>query len=723
MALTSVSDIIRVDLDRAVGGGGDGEVTVQALSDGGFAVAWREIESEDGVAGSYRIYTRKFDSALAPVSGPVKIDGVDGDPQTGDGFTSPSIVALADGGFAVEYTDTGGATDFSNGQPYSGSWGWLADFGADGSLTGQGTPFGRPDASNPDQSRPILGAAVTEDGAGGYHYVVAQESGFGGARLYIDGRLVASSGVYGEIGMEKLGTGVLLTWQSGTGDGANVMGMFVNGNSSSEGVIFNSQRVGEQVFGDRNDRAALLSNGSFVLVWTDKSSADDAIDPGTGVRARIFDPSGNPLTDEIVVPADPASNEGHPAVAALSGNRFVVCYVDERGAVAQIFSATGERLGGEMVITPEASATPTMTVLEDDRIVFTWNGDGRTYVQAWRFPDIFGTEAGETVLGTGQFDVLHGLGGNDRLNGLAGADEMIGGEGDDVYVADNAGDSAIESANGGNDRVYASVDHSLAAGSEIEILSTTSNAGLAAIDLAGNELANWLIGNAGSNHLDGKGGSDRLSGLGGNDGYAVDSAADLVFETAGGGTDRIYARASYILRSGVEVELLSTASNAGTAAINLTGNEIANTLYGNEGANTLRGGAGGDLLSALGGSDRLYGGDGNDRLNGGAGTDNFYFDAALHGTLNVDQLLSFSAADDRIWLSRSVFGGIAAGVLAGDAFVVGAVAADSSDRIVYDQASGRIFYDSDGAGGAAAILFATVAPGTILSHADFAAYG
>ena len=49
----------------------------------------------------------------------------------------------------------------------------------------------------------------------------------------------------------------------------------------------------------------------------------------------------------------------------------------------------------------------------------------------------------------------------------------------------------------------------------------------------------------------------------------------------------------------------------GTAAIDLTGNDLAQEIIGNEGAN---------MLFGLGGNDVLRGGAGNDRLYGGFGT-------------------------------------------------------------------------------------------------------
>jgi Ca2+-binding RTX toxin-like protein len=123
-----------------------------------------------------------------------------------------------------------------------------------------------------------------------------------------------------------------------------------------------------------------------------------------------------------------------------------------------------------------------------------------------------------------------------------------------------------------------------------------------------------------------------------------------------------------------------------------------------------------------GGADDLYGGTGPDDLTGGTGTDNFRFDAALNAATNVDDMLDFNVAEDTIQLDRDIFTGIAAdGALAG-AFRTGTSALDADDRIIYDAVTGQIFYDADGLGGTAQILFATVNAGTALTNADFVGY-
>ena len=173
-----------------------------------------------------------------------------------------------------------------------------------------------------------------------------------------------------------------------------------------------------------------------------------------------------------------------------------------------------------------------------------------------------------------------------------------------------------------------------------------------------------------ANILDGGGGADTLIGLGGNDFYYVDNAGDQVVEGAGGGNDRVFASVSYTLDAGPEVEMLSTTDNAGTAAINLTGNELANTIYGNAGANVLDGKGGNDILTGLGGADT------------------FAFTTAL-GAGNVDTIVDFAHGTDKIALDDAIFTAIGGlGALNANAFVTGTAAADADDRIIYNSATG-----------------------------------
>ncbi|MEI6268596.1 MAG: DUF4347 domain-containing protein, partial [Methylococcaceae bacterium] len=227
-------------------------------------------------------------------------------------------------------------------------------------------------------------------------------------------------------------------------------------------------------------------------------------------------------------------------------------------------------------------------------------------------------------LGNELANILTGNAGANRLDGGAGADTLIGGLGNDTYTVDNTGDVITESSTLSTeiDSVNSLVSYTLSANVE----NLTLN-GFAAINGAGNVLANILTGNAAANNLDGGAGADTLIGGSGNDTYTVDNTGDIVTETSMLDTeiDSINSSVTYTLSANVENMTLT-----GSAAINGTGNALANTLVGNSAANTLNGGAGNDSLDGGAGQDTLNGGAGNDTLNGGAGAD------ALIGGLGND---------------------------------------------------------------------------------------
>jgi Ca2+-binding RTX toxin-like protein len=307
--------------------------------------------------------------------------------------------------------------------------------------------------------------------------------------------------------------------------------------------------------------------------------------------------------------------------------------------------------------------------------------------------NLTGNVYNQTIVGNAGANILHGGGGTDQLYGQGG---------NDVYYTDVASTQVFENAGGGTDAVYTSVSYVLGGSSEVETLSANDWGAATALSLTGNSFAQLIVGNAGNNVFNGGGGADTLYGFGGNDVYYVDLASVQVVEAAGGGNDAIYTSVSYTLAGGAEVELLSTNSYAATGAINLTGNGFSNVVAGNAGANTLNGGAGADTLHGFGGAD------------------NFAFTTALGGG-NVDLLADFVAADDTIQLDDAIFAGIGTpGAFNANAFVVGSAAADADDRIVYNQATGQLFYDADGNGAGAAVLFATLSGAPLLTASDFA---
>lgn len=158
---------------------------------------------------------------------------------------------------------------------------------------------------------------------------------------------------------------------------------------------------------------------------------------------------------------------------------------------------------------------------------------------------------------------------------------------------------------------------------------------------------------------------------------------------------------------------------ASSAGNTITGGGRDDGLYGNTGNDALNGGAGDDYLSGGDGNDALNGSLGIDVLLGGQGVDSFVFNTALNAATNVDRISDFSVVDDTIWLDYAVFSALSASSWSSADFRIGTAAVNSSQNIIYNSTSGGLFYDADGAGGAAAVQFATLTANLALTHNDF----
>jgi Ca2+-binding RTX toxin-like protein len=202
------------------------------------------------------------------------------------------------------------------------------------------------------------------------------------------------------------------------------------------------------------------------------------------------------------------------------------------------------------------------------------------------------------------------------------------------------------------------------------------------------------------------------------------TVAITVVNTTSSGTDTIVLNGNDFSY----VDLLSGADTV-TGDLVLTGNAGIDTFVGGAGSDTLNGGAGNDALTGDAGDDKLNGGIGNDVLTGGNNADQFIFNSALNAATNVDTIMDFNAADgaasnqDSIVLEDAIFAGFGPTLDAGEfAANAGGNATGASAQILYDTATGNLYYDSDGTGGANKILFATISLAGVsdtVDHSDF----
>ncbi|MBE9106016.1 trypsin-like serine protease [Nostoc cf. edaphicum LEGE 07299] len=164
--------------------------------------------------------------------------------------------------------------------------------------------------------------------------------------------------------------------------------------------------------------------------------------------------------------------------------------------------------------------------------------------------------------------------------------------------------------------------------------------------------------------------------------------------------------------------VLSTVSSplsANEENLTLTGTGNINGT-GNTSNNNLNGGNGNDILIGGSGNDTFVGGLGNDTLTGGTGSDVFIINTPAEG---IDNITDFSSLDDTIYVSKIGFGGgLSEGILQATQFFIGSVAEDSSDRFIYDNNTGGLFFDADGTGLSAQIQVAQLAIGLVMTNTN-----
>ncbi|PSJ40786.1 hypothetical protein C7I55_10850 [Sphingomonas deserti] len=253
-------------------------------------------------------------------------------------------------------------------------------------------------------------------------------------------------------------------------------------------------------------------------------------------------------------------------------------------------------------------------------------------------------------------DLIRGLAGNDLLRGNAGADTLEGGDGDDMLQGGIGAD--VLTGGAGNDVAsYAGATGAITADLTAGTVSVAGDAidtvsGIEGIEgssfadtVYGSAASDILSGAAGNDVLDGRGGADQMTGGAGNDSYVIDSAGDVVTETAGQGTDKVStALADYTLAANVE-QLVATSTTVGQI---LRDNALANTITGTGLSDTITIAAGSaDVVNAGSGDDTIFAGTAlgaGDAIDGGAGSDR----VVVQGNVTVAAGVSFSNVESLI---------------------------------------------------------------------------
>ena len=204
--------------------------------------------------------------------------------------------------------------------------------------------------------------------------------------------------------------------------------------------------------------------------------------------------------------------------------------------------------------------------------------------------------------------------------------------------------------------------------------------------------------------------------------YTVYSLSYTVSDGVGGVSSPVTLRLAVVNTGGDadKVDLNGVAANVGGSYSysSISGLGKGDTLIGM----TTTGSSAIDFLAGNGGDDILNGGTGSDTLSGGGGNDTFVFSTAL-GPTNIDVITDFNVSADKVHLGSNAAGPFApladSGTLAANQFDFADAGVDANTRIIYDSATGALFYDTDGSGPSAAVQFATLSTGLELTHANF----
>ncbi len=184
----------------------------------------------------------------------------------------------------------------------------------------------------------------------------------------------------------------VVAWYDESGEDGSGYGVFAQIFNATGAKVGNQFQVNTYTSGNQLlPLVSSLSNGDFVITWTDESGEDGS---GYGVFAQIFNATGAKVGSQFQVNTYIAGNQWISPVSSLSNGNFVVAWEDDSGldgngdgVFGQIFNTTGAKVGNQFQVntyTAGNQGTPFVSSLSNGDFVVTWedesgldgNGDG-----------------------------------------------------------------------------------------------------------------------------------------------------------------------------------------------------------------------------------------------------------------------------------------------------------------------------------------------------------
>ena len=592
--------------------------TAAGLAGGGFVVTWA-TPAGTGDGNMLGVQAQLFDSAGNVISGAIPVNAT----TVGD-QDSPSVAALANGGFIVTWRDQSG-----QGLGPSTSEIKAQLFDAAGNKVGGEFQVNPPDSSY--QDRPDVASL--------------------------------SSG------------GFVITWSDSAGLVDVKAQVFDSAGTKIGGPVTVNTTIVDQQF---DQRVTGLVNGGFAVTWEDRSQTggDTSL---SATRAQVFDNLGNKVGGEILVNTKTAGNQAFANIDAMPDGGFVIAWHDsvptsDPFAIAptatrmQFFDASGNRSGPEFAGNLSAAyyQRPALLALNSGDLFIAWQdiNSGKARFLDLEHPVVANNASNSTP----EDSFVHGnLLQNDSaqpgatlrvgaVNGQAsnlgetitlpsGATVQVNSNGNYTYVANGAFNYLVGASGAANHSATDSFTYTLTNGTTATATITVTGVGNAGDRPAGTAGNDVIVGTDAAELFDlDQGGVDNVQGNGGNDAFyfgATLTSADIA--NGGAGLDTLILQGNYsggvTIGSGVtDIEALSFFAGSNTSfgdpgtnlysyVINTSDSNFAagvqvkvNAAPLLVGENFTFNGSAETNASFL-----IYGGKGVDTLTGGFGNDTFFF--------------------------------------------------------------------------------------------------
>ncbi|SDH82091.1 Ig-like domain-containing protein [Pseudomonas panipatensis] len=360
-------------------------VTV-ALPNGGAVVVW---ESANGDSSGTCVMAQMYDAKGMPLGSEFVVNST-----TTNNQGMPAVEVLKDGSFVITWTSNAGGNDAVMQQRYSYS------YDASQHINGAVRVGGEQMVNNNDLGDQRHSSVTALDNGG---YLVSWKSLEGGKwNIYAREYDKTGSAVSGDQLVSNTNYSLDIRGASTTTltDGKVVFayGRDMGGSYGGEAYFriydpatksFGAEIVANQTSANSQASPSVsrLTNGNFVVTWdsNDNSGADQS---GYGTWGRVFDASGQPVSNEFLLTTSTLGNQVLPVVVAREGGGYVVVYQSASdaapgagtyGVYAQYFDATGHKVGQELhinqLVTGDQGGVDA-TFLASGKLFVTWTDSG-----------------------------------------------------------------------------------------------------------------------------------------------------------------------------------------------------------------------------------------------------------------------------------------------------------------------------------------------------------